>query len=503
MAISLARFFACLILSTSLLANIVQAVTHLHKDPRIPGKDFILRGTTFTDSQHGQLPHLVTFAVHLKKDTIIHKELEDAGVQIRSCSRSAPTRSASVTLAGNALDKSDYIAGAAFVSTVEGWEKNCGNVEHVDEIDDNDNTLFYLIDKVTDDGEVINLKMTIVPGSEVAPEVEVAISDNPVSKSAEWKKGILHGELLPREPLLRSAVNGGKSLPVASHAAVSFRKNVRLFDGADLVVSGAIGANVWGVRIRIFRKWKLRPRVTWNHSFMANTQALLIVKKHFEISRSGKIFKTGIPGASFGFSVWAVGHVDAGFFAKLDWILEANFRARLRAGFVLAHETRQSAAANLIPPDLSVQNLPSSGTYSDAFIQFTHQESAYAKVDGFVGVKPAIGVGISFRRFSAEIAVEIEGRHPPFPPFTRGRFIGPCRVCHLLRGDLFVKGKDLTGQIVKNGRLVKEKTFVSKLFEWRIATVCGIPRTCPRSVRFLGHKSAHLISSWWSRKGSN
>ncbi len=119
------------------------------------------------------------WSVVIEKDLVLWDELLKDSVSIGACT---PT---SVTLSGNALDASDYYKGCVFVIDKEDWEKSCGFAELSDNVPDEDDVLFYMIESATSGENSIDIQIKTIDGATVVPEVNLDIGKTPVADSEQ------------------------------------------------------------------------------------------------------------------------------------------------------------------------------------------------------------------------------------------------------------------------------------------------------------------------------
>ncbi|PXF40687.1 hypothetical protein BWQ96_09605 [Gracilariopsis chorda] len=235
-----------------LLASQVSA-SRLHRVSNASGPPTVLRGHTLISGSTGvptlsassfnsftstpnaaslvhPTPRLLQFSVKLKKDSVLFDELEEDGVSISSCTRDAASLKETVQRTGDNLDYFDFAAGIAFVIDVDDWEKHCGQVQPVDGVDEADDALFYIVDVVSMSGRQAFLSMSIVPGSEVAPEIDIDISEERVLVSALPQKAVFNDSPLfaSTSSLLatsRNVIPNG-SLPSATRPTFSHKSKI-------------------------------------------------------------------------------------------------------------------------------------------------------------------------------------------------------------------------------------------------------------------------------------
>lgn len=449
--------------------------------------------TKHVNGVHSQVPHMIRFAAQLKRDVIVWDELQQDALRITACSRHPATRTATVRIQGSALDPSDFRVGAAFVISVEDWEQNCANVEPVLGIDEADDALFYVIEDVSVAGSEVSCQMSIVPGRDVVPTVEVDVHNTPAVKAGVPQRSVFFDDdtgalqALARQDYGQN-IRQNDSLPVVERPSVSFSRDVRLFDGGFLKVDASISADINRFKIKRFFK----TEVQWEQSLRASANAELNIDKQFEGSTGGEVFKKPIPKFGFSAKIPFVGRVRAGAFVEVAWVAELEVDTKVKIRFNAVHHLRQIVDARIAPPRYSSRNLPVPSSSGTSSFSFGENNEVDVGVIGFIGLRPAVSVEVSLGskgvggNVGAKVGVEAatQAKSPPFAPLTShsGLKLGNCNACHYLRGSMSVKGKDLAAQLVKNNKVEKEFVLVAELFEIRLGTLCAISATCPATT---------------------
>lgn len=436
---------------------------------------------------------VVDFRVKLMKDVIVCEELEEDGVSIDSCSRDAYSRTARVTLVGRMLDMDDYKKGGVFSIGVDDWEKNCGRVETVEGIDKDDDYLFYLIESVRAKKDRVVLKLRIIPGYEVVPEVDFHIESSAGAAEA-MPKNIMFDDDPSFGNTLRylegSQLNVyhqysgyNETLLTVSRPEISDEKTIIISPGVEFKVEASLQANFKNFKLRRLRKVEL----SWTQTLEASITGTLDVDLKRSGAKMGDVFKKPIPRIGFSSRIPFVGRVRAGTFGIVQWILEGDMGGKMSASLTASYVTEHNVQARLFSPDLSAERLNAENSGAGGSTSVSFSDASNAEFNGFAGVRPALGVQLSLGsrgiegNVGAKVGVQAMTvlKKSPFPAFTgTGLKVGKCTNCHLLRGSVSIKGKELSSQLVKNGNVEKEKTLASELFSVPLGTLCAISARC-------------------------
>ena len=483
------------------------ARTHLHRGSSSAESPVFIRGRVVTSSVHtipksdGSVEiqdmhdgsQVVDFRVKLMKDVIVCEELEEDGVSIDSCSQDARSRTASVTLVGRMLDMDDYKRGNVFSIGVDDWEKNCGRVETVDGIDKNDDYLFYLIENVRAKKNRVVLKLRIIPGHEVVPEVEFSIDSKPGAAGA-MPKNIMFDDHPSFGNTVRylegSQLNAydqysgyNETLLTVSRPEISAEKTINVSPGVKLTVGASLQASFENFKL----KRSLKVELSWTQALEASVTGTLNVDLKRSGAKMGDVFRKPIPGIGFSSKIPFVGRVRAGAFGIVQWMLEGDMSGKMRASLTASYVTEHRVEARLFSPKLSAEMLSAAGSGAGGSTSISFSDVSNAEFNGFAGARPALGVQLSLGskgiegNVGAKIGVQATTvlKKSPFPAFTgTGLKVGKCTDCHLLRGAVSVEGKELTSQLVKSGNVEKEDTLSSELFSVPLGTLCAIPARC-------------------------
>lgn len=452
----------------------------------------MLHGSVLTkrvNGVHASVPHIVSFAAELKKDVLVWDELQQDGLRITACSRDARTRTATVRIAGSDLDPSDFKVGAALVISVDDWERNCQAVQPVVGVDEADDALFYIIDDVAVTDSQVFCRMSIVSGRDVVPTVEIDVQNAPPVKRGVPQRGVMFEDERDAVRAVQRQVSlqddgRNDSLPFVERPSVSFHRNIRLFDGATLDVRASISADISNFKI----KRAIKTELQWQQSLRSSATAELDIEKTLQASNEGEIFKTPIPKFGFSVKIPFVGRVRAGAFVQVDWVAELEVDTKVKVRFNAAHQLRQVVDARIIPPRYSSRNLPVPSSSGGSSFSFGENNEVQVGMTGFIGLRPAVSVEAALGKkgvegnIGAKVGVEAatQAKSPPFAPFTSqsALTLGNCDVCHIVRGSVSIKGKDLAAQLVKNNKVEKEVVLKADLFEIRLGTLCAISATC-------------------------
>lgn len=459
------------------LAATGYALTHMHRGPTArSGAPAVLRGSAVVDSYWGRGRSVerkrIGWTAQLKRDIVTWYELSDDGTSIRSCSGSQ------VTIAGPKLDRTDYAKGTVFVIDRADWEKLCAIPKLRSGIPEEDDVLFYEITAkptVAKDSS-ITLPIRIISGEGVVPVVDLDVSEQQGEPAPRAKNGEVQ---FFRTNAVNAVSRQSLMMPTSVRALGPLGFNSTITTGVSLGFNAGVEAS-----IRKFRLKRLRGlRFGWEQRLAAEAGAFFEITKTLEKTATGRILQVPVPG--FGFRtrrIPFVGRASAGAFVRVDWVLELVAETKLSASFNIRREIRHSVDAKIFPPNFNPTDLPPLKENSQSS---SLQLGAEGSINGFAGVRPALGIEVGLGRKSAggnigvKLGLEVETRikTPPFEPFTGGGIkLGVCDKCHSLQGFLGVRIKDLTLQLERNDKVEREVSLVEDIFGVPIATICAIPR---------------------------
>lgn len=484
-----------------------QAKTRLHLGPRGHQPEKILRGFTTsiadpTDRSGALLgestSQVVDFAIHIMQDILLWEELVKDGVMFESCSFKPGSRFSQVRLSGSRLDITDFDLGVVFSIDKGDFELNCQMpVLSVPGIDDADNILFFkIINKVVKGPDTVLLSLQLVPGRFVVPEVDVWVREETVQPGKpEFAIFDDDSDLSPSTGILIQPPLSNNTLPTVDRAS-AFRKTIRLGTGVTFNVNARVSVRLFSFKIVRLRSLEFR----WEQTLSANLRAVLDVRQPFRKNANGEISRFYIPRLSFRAGIPLVGKLQAGAFVGLDYVVEVLADVKLRARVSANFRRHEEVIAKLAPPGYRAVNKLSfrKRAFSSGFITVESRRSA--TVDGFAGVRPVIGVGltytrskIAFKRFRPVIeSKSVDGRvgasfgarltvgyrKPPFRPYQGKRFNGICKSCHSVRASLRFIGKDLSAELVLAEEAKRTKVIVPFLFGIDLGTLCLIKSNC-------------------------
>lgn len=498
------RFRIFFVILAAVLFGCVTGRRRRHFGPKGSQSSVHLKGLTVGKSTSAEIPNknlLVKFDVELKRDIVVWDELKTDGVHITACSSEGRNGEASLGLRGKMLDMSDYSDGTAFVIDVDDWERRCGEVKPMKSIDSSDQYLFFIIiDGVKSKGKQVNLQLRRVPGSKVAPKV-----DFEVMRDVEIEEGMIPNDLcLDDDPNFaaideslmgtsRSYILSNSTLLPYEERFLALRKSfdVDVVEGVTATVE--LGFDACITNFRFIRSAFGIPQLGWDQNLEASVTGKLafgILSKRKEIEL---LKPTAIPNFGYSTDIFLLGKVSAGAFFKADWVLDVSAEATVELSMEASVKTEQSGLVHLTTsPTILVRSKEAKSGSVAAQGTFTDGAGAAIKghFEGFVGVRPAVGVEISLERFKkrgvelyvgVDLGAQVVGevKYPPFEAVTGDWVtVGNCDDCHLLEGTLSMVAKNLSYAGKVNGKTVVENTLLNQILNFPIGSGCAISAQC-------------------------
>lgn len=496
------------VLCITLFVN-THAKTRLREGPRGSQPERVLHGYTKTDSSPadrsaggsgGGAPLIVDFAIHIMRDVVLWDELEKDGVMIQSCSFRPGTKYSRLKLSGSKLDLTDFNVGVIFAIEIGDFELNCMKpFRPVPGIDSSDNILFYKItQKIVLGPHAVILKLKLVPGKYVVPEVDFTVHEELPASSDGEDFAIYDDELLPNTadkavlPLISN-----DTLPTAERFT-PFKKSIFIARGATFFVNAGVRVRFFGFKIVRLTSLEFR----WEQSLDAYLRASLNVKFPLQKNSFGEIRRVYIPRLNFRAAIPLVGKIQAGAFVALNYVVQLRARVKLQARINAKYKRHEVVTAKLTPARYTAVNKLSFGRGASSSGSVVVAASSSLSSVGFAGVRPVIGVGltytttrITFEGFKlktmqvsksvdgnvgasvgAKLAVDYETR--PFSRFFGKKLNAVCNSCHSVRANLRFVGKSLSAQLVVAEEVKAEKVIAASLFNLDIGTFCLVRKPC-------------------------
>lgn len=485
------------------------AKTRLHKGPPKGQPERILYGYTKTSPSPsdrsggppgGSPPHIVDFAIHITHDIVMWDELVKDGISMESCSFKSGSRFSHMKLSGIKLDFTDFGVGVIFAVEKGDYELNCRKpLRPVPGIDKSDNILFFKIIRATTLGpHTVLLKLKLVPGRYVVPEVDMTMHEASSAAADQDDFAIYDDDVLPdsTEMAIRPLL-ANDTLPTVDRFT-QFKKTIKIAGGATFDVNAGVKVKFASFKVLRLRSLEFR----WEQSSDAFLRASLNVKFPLRKSAYGEISRFYIPRLSFKAGIPVVGKLQAGAFVALNYVVELDTNVKLRAMINAKYKRREVVTARISSPRYSAVNKLAFGSGATGSGSVVVASSGSVNADGFAGVRPVIGVGLTYTttrvtlkgfklrtekesksvdgnvgaRVGAKLAVDYMKR--PFRPFF-GKKLNPiCSSCHSLRANLRFVGKSLSAQLVVAEEVKAEKLIVASLFNLDVGTLCLMKKTC-------------------------
>eukprot|EP00178_Gracilaria_changii_P025654 TRINITY_DN78991_c0_g1_i1.p1 TRINITY_DN78991_c0_g1~~TRINITY_DN78991_c0_g1_i1.p1 ORF type:complete len:547 (+),score=93.12 TRINITY_DN78991_c0_g1_i1:229-1869(+) len=440
-----------------------------------------------------QLDLVVEYDIVLKKDIVVFNELQEVGVRISSCSRDAESKQAAIEMRGDNLDASDFRQGVAFVINSEDWEKSCGPVAPVEGIDSEDDALFYEIGQMSQNGQSVSIQMVIISGEYVIPEIDLTFMDKPSSLSSlpaevvyDSSPAFAEVSSMLSTSFTARMLDQNNTLLTVERPLFTGKGTKTVFPGGVLDYDVSLDAKLGKLKIQrkgLSLRLELMPRVDLDVSFD------LSVTKEAKFSTRKELLRKAIP--KLGICKKLLGlKICVGAFWKIEWVFDGEMDVTdLMIGVDVEHHSAYILNLSGKKGFEATSKLPPAAGSSGRFtLDFPPSTTAIQGVKAFTGVRPAVGLAGKIGKsglegnVGAKLGLEASAqlkRDPAHSPYTgSGATVGTCDRCHILQGDVKIRGKDLSLEFLKNEELKKEKVLLSQLFDIRLSKVCAIPAVC-------------------------
>lgn len=207
-------------------------------------------------------PRLLEYSVTLNKHAVVYDRLQEHGVQIVCCTRNAVPRRATVELVAENLHASDFAVATAFVIGVNDWNKHCSLVQPVEGVDEADEGLLNVLDVASGNGNQVSLVMSNVSGAEVAPELDIDISEKPVFVNVLPNTVVFNDSpfCATITSFLSTSINSMfiDSLLVAIRPTISHKTKVNLFTGTVLENDALLSVNISKFKVKRLLKTEVQ-----------------------------------------------------------------------------------------------------------------------------------------------------------------------------------------------------------------------------------------------------
>lgn len=459
------------------------------------------------ESRKLEKPHVVDFALYLKRDIIIWDELEKDNVSISACGFGDNRRYITMELRGGTLQKSDFEKGVVLIIEQANLELLCGKaVPKFKTIDSTDSYMFLAIKalKLVHENS-INITLKIIPGKRVVPIVDLSVRKEEASESDIKKyQNIKYDdeEMGTDEPkivdIATRFANSSLSLPYSNHLSLS-NKRIFVDKGVNLVANANVNVKISS--FRLLRKTGFH--FAWDQKLEGffNTE-LQLDEFLTKARRSGSVVRWYIPGLSFSINIPVAGKFKAGAFVGIDWVTAMEIGVSATIKMRANYKKHERVTAKLVPPSYKAINKQNGGSYGS--VSIAAKEKKNFRVSGFFGVRPLIAAGITYKKrkvlfkgwkpkivtvskdingnVGADVGTEIGvvSKSRLYLPYKGSEStIGTCDNCHFAQGAAYFKGKSLTAQTVVGGTVLHEKVVLRSMFVKKLGRVCLLPNACP------------------------
>lgn len=459
------------------------SITHLHLAPGVLSGSIVTDGLSSSSASN---PLQIKYEAEITQNVLLYEEMNKDGISIENCIHQNSSTSLTLYIRGNSLDRTDYIQNSYLLVGKEKWFEACGHNILPNSIDASDDILFLMLEK---DGfqttacvyDCVKLELKFAFGGIVVPVVTLSISEIQTSSPTPSSTGTT-------QKFLQNSFTGGIVESHRNDASSPCLSDIRATN-ATLNLSAEISLTVETrmsstiSNFRITRYSKLAAQ--WEQTFSAFAGVTLSVKGDVSFNKTGDLKKIGVP--SFGFSLWVpfIGDITAGAVIKFEYVLEFDATAEFTASYGANFEQVDEVNAQLFPPSYSATNVEAqNGKDPNGDITVGPDASASIRISGFVGVRASLGLELSIGNkgvagnvgatFGLELSVE--GRAPPFNPFSGpGLILGSCDVCHIIRAQLAIVGKDIDIHLILVSKPVIVIIILKLKFRFPIGTWCILP----------------------------
>lgn len=467
----------------------------LHKGPARGQPARIIRGRTTTSVVGGtNARHVVDFQASLLTDTLFWEEHEQTGVTMDSCAPiKRATRRSRLVLAGANLDIDDYVTGGVLAILKEDYTRICGQPlpPNYDDIPEDDPSLYFRIRKAKDATEAgvykVKLSVRMISRHFVVGDVQASVREALIRRTP--KNAVIFDDSPGFHVADRHLTN--TSLPaVASRFSLSKTINKNLGSGGSMGVQLSAGGSFkeWKIEVKMPCKWKglklkcsIEGIAKWTQKLDASAGVGLTFSSGYSKDASGALGQWPVSG---GFKVKPpfIGTVQLGPFIKLDWVADMSVATSTTMSMSVSYAKEERCEADVVSGSFKCSVRENSGG-GDASVAFDGQATSGVEANGFIGVRPAYGVGAKFGS-KAEIEAnvgaklgmytKVEGRNPAYSAYSGNALtLGICNKCHWAEGEIGVQAKDLSVELSTGGSS-KDWVLLDDLFKIPLGKMCAI-----------------------------
>lgn len=407
----------------------------------------------------------ITTETELLMPIIPWEALSDDGVTVDAC---YPSR---IKFVGP-IDEEDFAQGYVLTFPKDEYlSLGCPLPPVTDELSKMDEVIFRKITEVKLVSGGIRVKTLFVSGANVAPKVMVHIGElvSPTDRILERRQRLLNLNGVSRvNDIGITAFDESGTFDIASGV------------GLDWSIKATAG-------VCEFDFDRFPPKATWEQRVKVEVGSSLKATVSFEEISSGELLNVPIAGAGFNKKIFLVGTIRFGLFAKVSYDLALKATASSVASFSGSFETGQRVEVGIGKFD--IDDLGSTSNGGVGGIDFTGPTvDVMLDVDGFAGVRPAIGAELSVPVIgdaTAEIGatvglqLDINYNNPPFQAVSAGTKLGSaCESCHFVQGTLDLEGRrfSVEGKVPFLGS--KEHVIRDSFLDLRLGTACAFATSC-------------------------
>lgn len=492
------RNFGLIVLCIHLFGQLVNA-RFVHRKSRVPGvtrklKGFIRSDPIFDEKgDETDFRRIADIETKLFSDVVVHDETEEEDFRIINCRYLWKRGYYDVVIKGKDADKTDFDAGTKYIIRRKTWLELCPKARLPPRADSVfEKYLFFNIISCTQKSRR-KLMLAMVPTKrrKAIGKVRYSIRNEVFNKRDILKRVNFERNDDDITVTVDSAVSSNQSILLSSRVSASLSidesETFAIATGVTATVSfdASVGIENLGGEFDVGLTGA-SIGISFETFLTASASAKLAIGAKELLEYTDEIFSVPIPSLSYSVSIPFSDDLSVGAFFALDFV--ASLEAELLATYTASvdFEKRVKVSFDLVPDtSASAEVIERSGSGSSALETASDAELG-AKIIGFVGVKPAVGLEIDLGGVgsgTADVSIQagleasIEASDTPFAAVTSGTTFGVCEECHFVQGGISVVGRDLAFEYDVFGE-TDSMVLDSVSFDAPIGTVCAIPGTC-------------------------
>lgn len=468
----------------------------VHRKSRVPGVKRILKGFIRSDpvrdakGQDTGLIRIADIATELFSDVVIYDETEEDDFNIVNCQYLWKRQVYHVAIKGKDADKADFDSGTTFIIRRSTWTEKCpGAYLKPKSMPSQEQTLFFNITSCTgESGKKLQLKMVPTLRKNAVGRIKYAVQNGLVKKHLV-KKRVNFERNKDDLATSRASFSYSNFSFIKTERALTVEKEYEI--PIDSGITATLTLSITGGTENFDGDYDASLT---DPSASASFEAFVTGTATAEISIGAKrtvgyqneLFNEAIPSLGYTIPIPLVEDLSVGVFFSLDFV--AELEAKLLATYSTTFEFNKRVRVSVqlypgAPPSAEILERTGDGSSS---LEASSEADIGATITGFVGVKPAVGLGVTLSKVgsgSADISVQtgieasVSISQTPNQPVAGGITFGVCDECHYAQGPVSVVAKNLDISF----NLFDEEgstSIASVLFKKEIGTICAVPASC-------------------------